>query len=55
MFSSLYDRLCEFLDPGKDNIGRNQAIALVVVAYLFGVLCRSFYLWNALDVPSVLL
>lgn len=55
MLSTFYARICEILDLGKDNISRNQAIILVVVAYLFGVLCRSFYFWNALDVPSVLL
>lgn len=55
MFTIFYNRICEILDLGEDKITRNQAIILALAAYLFGVLCRSFYLWNALDVPSVLL
>ena len=45
----------EFLDLGKDPIGKKQTLLLCLVAYLFGVMCRSFYLWTALDIPGMLL
>lgn len=55
MFSTFYSRIQDLLDPGENNITARQAVILCLIAYLFGVLMRSFYLWNALDIPSTLL
>ena len=55
MFSAIYTRIVEILDVGEDRFSGRQALFLCFVAYAFGVVMRSFYLWNALDIPSVLL
>ena len=43
------------MDPGSDKITLTQTILLIILVYGFGVLCRMFYFWTALDVPSTLL
>ena len=39
----------KFLSLDEDNLGPKGLIVLCVLAYLFGVICRSFYFFNALE------
>lgn len=52
---SFIENIQKLLDLGNDPISKKQTLILCLVAYLFGVLCRSFYLWTALDIPGALL
>lgn len=44
-----------YLGLEEDKLGRKEVIILCILAYLFGVLCRSFYIFNAAqNAPYVL-